>query len=367
MAQLGRFEITVEDTAGNASSGASVQIYVQGATVKTVNSGNNLDTYDVGGLVNLDSVQINATGNTRALTSVSATNVTVGGPGFVGTNQFDRIVQVTTPPTLYKEATGAVTISNPLTTDSNGYASCWLPVGRYDVVVSGGTPAITTRLITDYEVGAGENFRSTIFDGASAVGWIFDTLRSITTAGAKLLSVRTGGVEKFSVDRQGGFTAAQASTITAGGLTVSAGTSALQALTATTGSFSSTLSTTTDITMRRQSATNGTQTVAADYVLSAGWGNTATVSIVSTSRDMRGVVSVTANGAGIVANPTVKLTWKDAAWSLSPFAVVCSENHTNDQTTVPWNVLTTANDVTFTWAGTPTGGKIYAFSYVVLG
>lgn len=43
-----------------------------------------------------------------------------------------------------------------------------------------------------------------IADGASAVGVILDTLTSLTTSGAKIVSVRNAGVEKAYVDKDGG-------------------------------------------------------------------------------------------------------------------------------------------------------------------
>lgn len=43
---------------------------------------------------------------------------------------------------------------------------------------------------------------SKVPDGASAVGWTFDT-GNLTTAGAKLLSLKNNGLEKFSIDKDG--------------------------------------------------------------------------------------------------------------------------------------------------------------------
>lgn len=49
--------------------------------------------------------------------------------------------------------------------------------------------------------------KSSVANGGSAIGWILDTINNLTTAGAKLLSLRNFGVEKFSVDKDGNTTA----------------------------------------------------------------------------------------------------------------------------------------------------------------
>lgn len=51
--------------------------------------------------------------------------------------------------------------------------------------------------------GIAATIRSGIANGASAVAHILDSVASLTTAGAKLLSLRNAGVEKFYVDKDG--------------------------------------------------------------------------------------------------------------------------------------------------------------------
>jgi hypothetical protein len=51
-------------------------------------------------------------------------------------------------------------------------------------------------------------------DGATAVGVILDTAPAFTTAGAKPVSVRTGGIEKSSIDKDGGYTVAGSGNLT---------------------------------------------------------------------------------------------------------------------------------------------------------
>lgn len=71
--------------------------------------------------------------------------------------------------------------------------------------------------------GIAATIRSGIANSVSAVAHILDSVASLTTAGAKLLSLRNAGVEKFSVDKDGAITAAAALTgtlgLTAGGFT----------------------------------------------------------------------------------------------------------------------------------------------------
>ena len=47
-------------------------------------------------------------------------------------------------------------------------------------------------------------FRTSINDGASALGYQFDTLNSLSTSGAKLVAFKNGGTEKASIDKDGG-------------------------------------------------------------------------------------------------------------------------------------------------------------------
>lgn len=111
---------------------------------------------------------------------------------------------------------------------------------------------------------------------------------------------------------------------------------------------------------------NGTAHVAGDYALSAGWGSTATVSAVA-ARDTGGRVSVTANGAGIGANPTVTLTFKDGTWTIAP-ALSLSRGDTVAPTTGFW-ALTTASATApvFTFVGTPVAGSVYVLDFVTMG
>lgn len=112
----------------------------------------------------------------------------------------------------------------------------------------------------------------------------------------------------------------------------------------------------------------GTSHTASDYALSAGWGDTATVSTVA-ARDTGGRIIITCGGSGIAANPEVVLTYKDGAWpsGVAPAIVVC-RGDLNAPTTGFWavtNVSSTAPRITF--VGTPVSGTTYTFYFIVMG
>lgn len=111
---------------------------------------------------------------------------------------------------------------------------------------------------------------------------------------------------------------------------------------------------------------SGTAHVAGDYALSAGWGNTATVSTVA-ARDTGGRVSITCGGTGIAANPTVTLTYKDGTWTTVPTCVP-QRADINAPATAPFVPTSdTATTFVLTFLGTPVSGTTYTFSFHVVG
>jgi hypothetical protein len=65
----------------------------------------------------------------------------------------------------------------------------------------------------------------------------------------------------------------------------------------------------------------GTALVAGDFALSAGWGTTASVVVDANSVDGRWRITVTSNGTGQSANPTITLTFKQA-YPIAMFPIV---------------------------------------------
>jgi len=116
----------------------------------------------------------------------------------------------------------------------------------------------------------------------------------------------------------------------------------------------------------RFSGVLGTVHVAGDYVLSAGWGATRTVSAV-VARDCGGRVTVLPAGSGIAASPTVILTFKDGTYTNAPAIVVCRGDAAAPTTGV-WVVsAVTATAATFRFVGTPVSGTSYILQFIVIG
>ena len=148
MSQLGRFERTVQDTSGTALSGVSVTIYREGATLNGAASGTTPLTCTVhhNGLIRAgDTVFVNTTtGTLYSVDSTTATTVVIS--GFLGTlslSSGDRLVPSNSQPTIYSDAHGNTSVSNPLTTSATGYANCYIGAGIYDVLISGGAATST--------------------------------------------------------------------------------------------------------------------------------------------------------------------------------------------------------------------------------
>lgn len=234
MASLGRLEFSVIDSSGNAVSGVSVTVCKQGAQVRGAQASVTVVTVDSpGALVAGDQVRYGtASSPTRSVTAVSATTVSIGGPG--DTFSDDDRMRCITLPTIYEDDAGNVATSNPLTTDTNGYAACYVVGAKYDVLISGGGQ--TTRLLQDVVCGGGESVRSNIYSGTA---WTLDTLRTLA-ATDKLLDLQTAGASKFSVAGDGEIVAGAAGATHAltGNTTVTGNVTASGTLTAQTSGSS---------------------------------------------------------------------------------------------------------------------------------
>lgn len=112
--------------------------------------------------------------------------------------------------------------------------------------------------------------------------------------------------------------------------------------------------------------TQGTAVVAGDVTLSAGWGNTATVAIATGSNDSRGQMTITANGTGIAANPTVTLTYHDGTWTTSTWPMI-ARNGGTDAGITGQTVSGTATTFVVTMVGTPTAGNTVILRWSVDG
>ena len=121
--------------------------------------------------------------------------------------------------------------------------------------------------------------------------------------------------------------------------------------------------------VKRLKTNQGTSYAAADtaIVLSAGWGNTATVSNAAGSFDQALHFSVTANGTGIATAPSIAVTFKDGTFTAVPTFVCGRVDNAvpNQPTGLFW--AETATTLTITPVITPTAGNVYSFRCVGLG
>lgn len=119
-----------------------------------------------------------------------------------------------------------------------------------------------------------------------------------------------------------------------------------------------------NVIINRLKATKGNSLVSGDFALSGGWGNTASVGTI-TGTDQRGQFTVTSNGTGQSANPTITLTFHDGTWTTAPFACVQANGGTGNQSIPTW--ASTATTLTLTIPITPIAGSTYTFSFIVMG
>lgn len=342
MADLGRLEFVIRSGAGQALSGVSVEIRPQGASIQS--GGPNSFTVDApNGLVAGMNTRINtSTSPTRAVSSVAATNVTVGAGGFSGTADDDRITAVDNLPSLFADAQGNEAKSNPLTTDSAGRAWAYLVGGAYDVLTSGG--GADTRLFQDQIAVGGHSIISNIFTTGSAIGYKFNTLRTLV-GNDKLVTFQHAGSEVFNLKPAG---ATVTGTLTAtGALTV--------------GSFAS------PMTVGRIYGRNGTVVDSGDFTVSAGWGATASIAVSALSTDTRGFATVTCSGAGIAANPFITFTYADGTFGQAPIFTT-TRHDLAAPLAASWNVDSTSDTSTrFYFTGTPVNGSNYSLAWTTLG
>lgn len=392
MAQLGRLRFVVQDTAGNAVAGASVQVRRQGANCSGAQSGSPLNVDAINGIVAGDEI-VNGTAVTqRTVSAITGTTVTCG-VGFNVTDD-DRLSIVSPLPSLFIDAQGNEAASNPLTSSSIGVAECYAYGGLYDALVSGG--GLTTMLYQDVGTeGFAGRIRSNVYSGES---YHLDHLRVLAaTDEALIVSHNSDVADLFKVMGDGEIQAGIAgathaltgnTTITgtltsSGALTVQAGGAAVTGavtattsidatttvsagtgITATTGNIQATAG---DFDGRRLIMNNGTTLVGADVAISAGWGNTALISSFGGSKDTRGRLQIVANGAGIAANPTVTITFKDGTYGTAPL-ILASRGDAVAPAAGYWaGGVPSATQAAWTFVETPVAGSTYVLQFLVIG
>lgn len=126
------------------------------------------------------------------------------------------------------------------------------------------------------------------------------------------------------------------------------------------------------VTSQRYNAHNGTVLVAADYVLSAGWGTSPVFTAVR-GTDQAATFTIQAK-VTVGANPTVTLTFKNGTWTTAPI-VVCSRTEIVGATGAPSAAVqnefvpttVSATQIIFTFNGTPVANSTYGCSFICMG
>lgn len=123
---------------------------------------------------------------------------------------------------------------------------------------------------------------------------------------------------------------------------------------------------------KRFGAANGTPLVTGDFVLSAGWGTSPTLTIVR-GTDQAASITIVAK-ATVGANPTVTLTFHDGTWTNQPI-VVCGRTEIAAATGAPAAAVSnefvpttvSATQIVFTFNGTPVANSTYGLSFICMG
>ena len=122
--------------------------------------------------------------------------------------------------------------------------------------------------------------------------------------------------------------------------------------------------------VKRIKASQGTTQTNGNIVLSAGFGNTATAvfSPGIVSKDQAFLLSITANGTGIAANPTITITYADGSWGANaPIPIVLRNDTATPFNTPPHTVSTTPTTLVINFNGTPVAGQTYGYAVFVIG
>ena len=119
------------------------------------------------------------------------------------------------------------------------------------------------------------------------------------------------------------------------------------------------------LNIQRSIDTLSTPHAAGDYVLSGGFGTTASVA-VTRGNDSRAVIVITSAGTGQGASPTCTLTFKDGAFPVAPVAVAAMA--AGSQPTIPIICTSTTTALTMTFQGmTPVAAETYTVNIIVRG
>ena len=113
-------------------------------------------------------------------------------------------------------------------------------------------------------------------------------------------------------------------------------------------------------TAQRHSVANGTALATTDITISAGWGSTASKTVVG--KDQSFQVNVTAGGTGIGLYPTITITYKDGSQATPNYVCARSDSIAPFNITFVWTAYTTY--ITASFLGTPSSGSTYTLSCI---
>lgn len=353
MSLLKKLEFYIVDpTTGLPVSGADVEVRKQGATVSGITDVNNFDINEPGGALTspVDTVRPYQPGGAiredtdLTVVAVTGTTMQVGGGGFAAVLDDDRLSIISALPTVYEDRKGAESKGNPLSTDANGYAYCWIPGNFYDVMVEK-TGVLTERLLIDQaSIGVGLE-ESWAFGGAAAIPFERDTKRTLQTTDvleqvshdgsiifkrfadgktevAERIKVLAGGI---LVDAGGITTTAGGHTINSGGLTlgVSGGVINQNEVSLTPNVMKSPLRLLSkDLQVRHIVADQGPAFTTGDITLGAGWGSGPAVTSVTNANNTAGRVRIT-TGTGPSGNAAFTINLNPTFSGSSPHVLVC--------------------------------------------
>ena len=108
----------------------------------------------------------------------------------------------------------------------------------------------------------------------------------------------------------------------------------------------------------------GTDTVAGDFVVGAGFGTTPVVAVLAGSTDQRGQITITCDATAAQATATLVHTFKDGAFAVAPisFCSVYGDNAITDSGSV--RSVSTTTTATHTLDVLPVDTKIYVFKWL---
>lgn len=115
----------------------------------------------------------------------------------------------------------------------------------------------------------------------------------------------------------------------------------------------------------RRDGSIGTASVAGDFVIGAGWGTVATISVLAGSNDQRGQITITASTTGVSqATATVVHSFRDGAWAAAPWCrVACTNDNSLTAAAIVKVATPSTTACTWTFQVLPVDTKVYIMNY----